>query len=251
MAYIVGTVRPYEKQDRPTLISEDRFITDNEQNGVGSTRYADFQIQQDARYLQKTQRNAANGVAGLAADGLLDPSVMRAALAPEQVADNTALAGLTVVQGDIGRRLVRVQSTGISYIAKATGTGLDRWQVYDTIPTASQTAAGIVQLATNAEVTAGTNTTKAVTPAQLSQAASRVVAGRVAVPVGSDSVVITFPTAFAAAPVIVISVEGPDDGDFWLGRIHSRSATGFTVTITGAPESEGYFVHYHATPATA
>jgi len=63
--------------------------------------------------------------------------------------------------------LVRLQDTGVYYIAIATGSGADKWQVFNSIATASTTGAGAVELATNAEAVTGTDTARAVTPAAM------------------------------------------------------------------------------------
>jgi hypothetical protein len=165
----IATVRPYTKTDLPTLTDESRFLTDSLATGVRSTRWADFRTQLDGRYAQLTQRNAANGYAGVAADGLLEPSIMRAALVPEEVASDAAKNALVVAAGDVGKRLVRVTATGINYLAAATGTGASKWVVYNTIPAATEATSGIAEIATDAEADAETDDARIMSPLKTSR----------------------------------------------------------------------------------
>jgi hypothetical protein len=163
----IGTVRPYAKTNRPTLAADDRLLSDNPATGVGATRFADLLAQLNGLYQQLTGRNAPLGYAGVAADGFLDPAIMRAALAPEEVADDAAKNALTVVAGDVGRRLVRVTASGINYLAKAAGTGADKWQVYNNAPSATEALQGILEIATQIEALAGTDDARAITALKL------------------------------------------------------------------------------------
>lgn len=163
----IGTVRAYAKSNRPTLASDDRLFSDNPASGVGATRFADLLTQLNGLYQQLTGRNAALGYAGVAADGFIDASILRGAIVPEEVADDTAKNALTVVSNDIGRRLVRVTATEINYIAKAAGTGADKWQVYNSAPSATEAAQGIIEIATEIEALLGVDDARAITALKL------------------------------------------------------------------------------------
>jgi hypothetical protein len=60
----------------------------------------------------------------------------------EAAADPAALAALVVAAGDVGKRLVRVTSTGFYYLATTAGTGADKWTLQ------TQIAAGVFTIAT-------------------------------------------------------------------------------------------------------
>lgn len=161
----ISTVRPHAKPSRPVLAAEDRLISDNPATGVAGTRWADFLNQLYGLVPARTERNVANGYAGIAPDGFIDPSVLRAALVPEEVASDAARDALVIVANDLGRRLVRVTASGNLFLARATGSGADKWIQFNNLPSATTGLAGVASLATNAEAIAGTNTAKIMTPA--------------------------------------------------------------------------------------
>ncbi len=61
-----------------------------------------------------------------------------------RIADNTALAALTVITADIGVRIVYVKSTATYYQATTVGSGLDKWTVY-TPPTVHPTRVAVIK----------------------------------------------------------------------------------------------------------
>jgi len=171
----ISTVRPYTKPNRPTLAADDRFITDNPATGIGATRWADFLNQLAGLVLLRTERNVAGGYAGIADDGLIDPGILRAALVPEEVADDAAKDALVIVAGDVGRRLVRVAATGILYLAKATGSGADKWIQFLNTPSASETIAGVAEIANDAEADAETDDARIMTSKKVARSVRRIV----------------------------------------------------------------------------
>jgi hypothetical protein len=252
----IATVRPYTKTDLPTLTDESRFLTDSLATGVRSTRWADFRTQLDGRYAQLTQRNAANGYAGVAADGLLDPSIMRAALVPEEVASDAAKNALVVAAGDVGKRLVRVTATGINYLAAATGSGANKWVVYNTIPAATEATSGIAEIATDAEADAETDDARIMSPLKTSRqikaklnpiAATRaqssygqgdgITVGRGIVYPGSDRTLLTSVAAFefVAEALFPATTVNENRGILTVGNTSVNATTGgFSFIVYGA-----------------
>lgn len=171
----ISTFRPYTKPNRPTLAADDRFLTDNPATGIGATRWADYLNQMAGLVPFRTERNVALGYAGVAADGLIEPSILRAALAPEEVADDATKDALVIVAGDVGRRLVRVTASGINYLAKATGSGSDKWIVYNSNPAATEAVAGVAEIATDAEADAETDDARIMTAKKTARTVRRIV----------------------------------------------------------------------------
>ena len=163
----IATIRPYTKPSLPTLTDDSAIVTDAAATGVRSTKWSDFRTQLSGLYPLRTERNAANGHAGIAADGLIDASILRAALVPEEVANDAAKDALVIVAGDIGRRLVRVTASGINYLAKATGSGADKWIAYNSTPAATEAVAGVAEIATQGEADAELDDARFITALKL------------------------------------------------------------------------------------
>lgn len=145
---------------RSSLSDATVIATDDESSGSRGITFADLK----AIFQVRSEKAANNGYAPLDANGLIPAANLRPALTPEIAADNTALAALTVVSGDIGKRLVHVTATGITWLAMTAGSGSDKWMPYSSEPAASTSAPGIVQLAASSD--AETNELKALTLAE-------------------------------------------------------------------------------------
>lgn len=143
-----------------SLVDADVLLIDNPTLGTRKIAHSDLK----AQYEVVARKGVAGGYAALDANGLVPAAQLRPALVPEVAADDTALAALTVVSGDIGKRLVRVTATGISWLAMTAGSGADKWVQYSSEPAASTSAPGIVQLVSSSD--AETNDLKALTLAE-------------------------------------------------------------------------------------
>ncbi len=69
----------------------------------------------------------------LVASGVTAGTYGTADQALETVADPAALAALVVAAGDVGRRIVRVTSTGAYWLATTAGSGADKWTLQSTV----------------------------------------------------------------------------------------------------------------------
>lgn len=139
---------------------DDRYYTQSETDSLLSDK------------MNKDQKGVANGLASLGSDGKI-PTGQLPALAINNtftVSSQTAMLALTAQRGDIAIRTDK----GSSYILAADAPAtLSNWKeliANPTIAAATSTSAGIVELATNAEVVSGTSATRAVTPAALTAA---------------------------------------------------------------------------------
>jgi hypothetical protein len=160
---MAGSIRPYLESAKTVLVAGDKIMVDSAARGTEQIDFTALSAQLEL----VARKGVASGYAGLGADGLVPATQLQPSFTAEEVADAAARNALTVVAGEIGKRLVMLTDTGVYYIAIATGTGASKWQVYNSIATASTTGAGAVELATNAEAVTGTDTARAVTPAAM------------------------------------------------------------------------------------
>jgi hypothetical protein len=139
---------------------------------------------------------------------------------------------------------------------------VDGRKILDTGDTATETAAGIVELATQAEVDAGTDTSRAVTPKRLrdrtyaawAQAGGRL--GGVSVGAGGlTRTAVTFPgSRFTVTPLVTVSQIGSDYRDITCGA-DGVSTTGMSVWRGSAynpgVSRDGVIAEWTATQMTA
>lgn len=143
-----------------SLVDADVLLVDNPTLGTRKVAHSDLK----AQYEIVARKGVADGYAALDANGLVPAAQLRPALVPELAATEAAKNALTVVSGDIGKRIVYVTESAVSYLAMTAGAGADKWAPYSSEPAASTSAPGIVQLAASAD--AETNDLKALTIAE-------------------------------------------------------------------------------------
>lgn len=120
--------------------------------------------------------------------------------------------------------------------------GVSKWfsicKPSQAIPDASTTVKGIIEIATDAEALAGSDTTRAVTSAGLASSKSLATSGYMKLPGGlimqwgitspGTSGSVTFPTAFSSAAYFIgLSNDQTNNG----GYVSSRNTTGFSWSI--------------------
>ena len=108
---------------------------------------------------------------------LLNGSKYAGTAAPNRVitvADAAALAAVTVANADIGHLFASQTDTGQVWLADSAGTGAGCWTLVNTIPDASTSVKGAIEIATPAEITAATDPLRAITPGQLAAAVATV-----------------------------------------------------------------------------
>ena len=126
---------------------------------------------------------------------------------------------------------------------------------------ASETVKGIIELATQAEVDAGSDAVRAVTPATLATSSliaqitntttGKIVLGVITVQWGTFSSsggtgTITFGTAFSAAPYHV-GAENDTNSNDWVVNTYNRTTTGCTIHIANAGSRTGTWFAIGAT----
>lgn len=121
----IGTTRLTAKSDVSSYATGLKFFTDHATNGVLRSDWADL--------LVALQLQLGNN------------------MTIEQVADATARDALTVTSGQVAKRLVRLADTAAVYLPNAAGTGAGIWVQFFTLPSATTSVIGGVELATTAE----------------------------------------------------------------------------------------------------
>lgn len=146
-----------------SLVAADVFLVDNPTLGTRKIAESDLAVQFEI----VARKGVASGYASLDANGLVPAAQLQPSFTIEAAADATARDALTILAGEVGKRLVRLTDTGVIYLANATGSGSSKWTVFNSMAQASTAALGIVQLATDAVARTGTDTAKVPTASSM------------------------------------------------------------------------------------
>lgn len=111
-----------------------------------------------------TSRGVADGLASLDSTGKIPAAQLRSPYTIEAAANAAARNALTVITAEIAVRQVRLTDTGVIYVPNAAGTGSGIWMEFNSVGTASTSAAGVVELVDSADV--DTDALKALTIAE-------------------------------------------------------------------------------------
>lgn len=166
---------------------------------------------------------------------------------PNLGTDATIKTGYTYVVTTTGTFAGQTVEAGDMIIAKIDnpGTTAANWQIVNknipAIVSATTTVEGILYLATNAEAIAGTNTTKAVTPAGI-KAFYDAKLGAYTALFGDGSTTTYTITHGLNSIVITPMVQRVSDGAFITCDIKAASATTVTVGLNIAPANNAYRV---------
>lgn len=219
-----------------SLVDADVLLVDNPTLGTRKVAHSDLK----AQYEIVARKGVADGYAALDANGLVPAAQLRPALVPELAATEAAKNALTVVSGDIGKRIVYVTESAVSYLAMTAGAGADKWAPYSSEPAASTSAPGIVQLAASAD--AETNDLKALTIAEflrrLGPYRNALAPGQALLGHGTAEASLTLPAAFGTADKTLAfecAIPAADGGLFHVSTAGTNpTARQFIVWIAAA-----------------